>query len=140
MIDLLAIALCCICWLSRKREAVFWPLFVFAVPTQLYMLFPPDGSYAFLIGGVVDVCILFSLNMLVKINYTVKVLGCASLISFCLNFVGWIRYEKWLEPDLYNQAFLALYTIVLLMIMGNDYGFRSNSYRTSIPRIRHNRC
>jgi len=139
MIDLLVLAICCVCWLSRDDGAVFWPLLIFCIPTLFYMILPPEGANAFLIGGAVDVGILFTLNMLSKVNYTVKVLACASLILLCLNFTGWAMYEMWYEPDLYNQACLALYAIVLLMIMDNGYGLRSDSYRTSVSRFMHNR-
>ena len=116
MIDFIVISLGIVCW--RTEGAKFWPLFLFTVPVLLYHITPVDGLWIYLIGALIDLCVILLLNCMVKIDRYTLMIGMASGLSILFNLAGWVRYELYYEPDLYNQAFVALYAVILVLSLG----------------------
>lgn len=111
----LCIALACF-FVGRE---IYDPLVLFTLPTLAYFAIPLSGDYDYLMGGALDVAILWTLSRLVRINLFCVALGHICVFSLILNFSGWILYELYFDPTFYNGAYTVLYMVVLLLITGD---------------------
>jgi len=78
-----------------------------------------DGSYYFIDALLA----MATLELLWKIESDLSgLLGAMCLASIFLNTIGWVFYEFYLPPDIYNVSFLMLYIAAFLIIAtGGNY-------------------
>jgi len=107
----------------RSNDRQFWPLCVFTLPAILFHCFAPFfPEWHFHVASVLDVIVLYGLFRLIDTDQRlVAGLALTSVVSVLLNIVGWIAYEAYLPPDRYNAAFIFLYTLVIVLVVGNGY-------------------
>ncbi len=116
MIDFLIILLGITC--LNTEGGRFWPFFLITVTAMIYHITPIDGYWIYLIAGLIDLGVIAMLCLLTRIDRYVLFIALVSLISVILNAGGWVMYEWNLEPDLYNQAYLILYGLVIVSSWG----------------------
>ena len=99
------------------------PATIFMLPAIGFQILSPhlEASH-YLIAAMLDWAVLFFLSRLVKQSLLTCALGLLSVFSIMLNMIGYIRYELYYSPDLYDQIYIIFYLLVAVTIMGTRNG------------------
>lgn len=118
MIELLVFMMGITCLFSKGVH--MWPLLVFVLPVLLYWIAPIHGEYVYVVGGVADLMVVWMLTLIRSQSKLALRLAVVSFGSLIFNFIGWIMYEMYMEPAIYNQAFILLYALALIVIWSTN--------------------
>lgn len=97
--------------------------FLFVAPVVLHEVFLSDldgFAYYWSDAGfnLATIVALACISRPSKLIITLQHLG---LISLMLNIYGWIAWMSYLQPDVYNLAFIGLYfTAIIILMWGSD--------------------
>jgi hypothetical protein len=104
-----------------------------------------DGAWYYIGAALVDLTALWVLAQIKPVPLLAIRLQYLCLASIVLNFIGWAMWFAYLEPALYDTAFIALYLVALYVLLKKDQadelgGFTVCSGLSRIrvgPRSRH---
>ena len=127
------------CFVAKDEN--IYSMMVFSVASLLFQIvamFSVDVGL-WLFGAVLDVGIMIAISAQVKISRISLLLLAACALSVMMNFSGWIMYESYMEPDVYNRLYDVFYGALLLLLL-KDFkdGARTNSDSFGISRFNHN--
>lgn len=127
--------LCLLAWIAvRSDDRRFWPLAIFTVPAIVFnVLSPYTGWWHYHLGATLDLCVLVALSRLSHVNGLTKLLAGVTLYSIYLNIAGYVMYELYMEPYVYDMAFNILYSITIVMVLLNGR-FDRNSESFGVAR------
>lgn len=120
--------------LSRLSLLCFSLLCAVMVLADMYITqrFHP---YYYLLAALTDLFIIIVLSKITKPNGMVLFLQQASLLFICINLFGWITYELYIDPFVYNILCESLFVIILLVSargikngMGNHSIYRNRGF------------
>jgi len=99
------------------------PSTIFMLPAIGFQILSPylEASH-YLIAAMLDWVVLFCLSRLVRQSMLTCILAFLSVSSIMLNMIGYIRYELYYSPDLYDQLYIIFYLLVAATIMGTRNG------------------
>lgn len=91
--------------------------------------------YYYLVAALTDLVIILTLSKIAKPNEMVIFLQQASLLFIYINLFGWVTYELYIDPFVYNILCESLFVIILLVSsrgirngMGNHSIYRNRSF------------
>lgn len=68
-------------------------------------------------AALLDLAIIILTSGISPVPKTVISLHAVCMFSITANFVGWITYLNWLNPDYYNITFIGFYALALMFII-----------------------
>ncbi len=72
-------------------------------------------SYYYLMSAFIDLLIIVLLSNISKPNNKVLILQKACMFFIYFNFLGWIMYESYMQPFLYDSLCAALFAAILFI-------------------------
>ena len=101
-------------------------------------------------SAVFDVATIIIISRVAKVSSMVLTIQKICLVSILLNFFGWVMWELYMPPVMYNSLFIALYVYALLTLVRRSsidvgeytlgyrwFGFRTNYNSSILGRIKH---
>ena len=90
------------------------------------------GELYYFCAAIADLGIVFCIYKLKTYDWLAESLQRLCLISVVLNLLGWIMYEMYLPPNLYNLSFIIFYgaSVIVLTLGGSK---RDNTRASSDP-------
>lgn len=71
-------------------------------------------------AAAVDLLVMILLMGVNPLTRTILTLQAVALLSIFLNIFGWVMWKMYQPPELYNAAFLVLYTVALIVLLMKD--------------------
>lgn len=109
--------------------AVTAPSIIFALGTWIYMFFLGGiGDFRhYFVGMILALFIAGMLSLCRKTNL-VNTLILVCIVDVCLNGIGWVLYENYLDPCWHEYAFVILYLYVISALIAWEGGMRRGGY------------
>lgn len=106
------------CSLVSKKDYFALTVFTFVALSfhVLDMVFITLDAHYYLVCAALDLVVIRLIASQVDLKDISLLLIGASLVSICLNFGGWVLYELYYTPVIYNVLFSIYYIAVLILI------------------------
>mgnify|MGYP003632164010 CR=1 FL=1 len=129
----LVIAVSLMCFVVKDEDIFSMSVFCVAnLLFQIVAMFSIDVGL-WLFGAFLDVCVMITLAYQVKISKISLLLMSACAVSVTLNFSGWVMYESYMEPYIYNLLYDVFYgALFIILVKGFTDEHRTISNRVSI--------
>lgn len=108
--------------LFQPNISRFIPALIYSAALGFHYLFMNDISGLPYYGSaaLVDLAVLCFIGGFF-INSNISLILCKiCAISIVLNFIGWLMWMMYIKPDLYNLAYYALYSWVIIVLLQRD--------------------
>lgn len=139
---LLITGLCLMCWGVSEK----YPLSIFAAGTFLFHAldsFVGDswGASYYVVAASTDLLIMYFISISIRLTVLALGLMALSFVSIVLNFTGWVMYESYWLPDIYNLLYVIFYGVALLFVIIRSLkdGSRTDGIFYSVRGANYNR-
>lgn len=101
---------------SRNTKQPFMIFVLFCIVMTIIDIALPKylESYYYLSCALIDLIIIVELSKSQKINNTVILLQKSCLLFIVINLLGWVIYEMYYGPDIYNALCASLFAVILI--------------------------